>query len=262
MKRYISIFLIISLCFAFAACSVKEKTPQVLETKAPTTAEPAPLIAPEEFSREFKDENGRTVYTVKAQLPQIKGNLSESIAEDINRSVYGIFEDACETAESNIASAAEFMDSRNSENPWSKKFEYDVTLCNSRYLSITVKEYFTMFGVDNVEPAVKGYTFNFASGNLCMLMDFSYENYSYENVKQIIIDNYICNDISTVYYDGAELTEEQRNDIAEIFDTENFYLTADGIGFYFSENVINPLKFGTFVTHYDWDEIAVILKRP
>ncbi len=262
MKRYISIFLIISLCFSFAACSVKEKTPQVSVTEEPTTAEPPPETVTEEYSREFTDENGRVVYTVKAQLPKIIGNVSGNIAEDINRSVYGIFEDACETAESNIANAAKFMDSQNLETPWAKTFEYDINLCSSKYFSITVKEYFTMYGVDNTEPAVKGYTFDVVRGKLSLFMDFAYENHSYESIRQFIIDEFICKDVSAAYYDGAELTEEQRNGILAVFDTENFYLTADGIGFYFSENVIDPLKFGTFVAHYTWEEIAVILKKP
>lgn len=262
MKRYISIFLIISLCFSFAACSAKEETPQVSVTEEPTTVIPPPETVTEEYSREFTDENGRVVYTVKAQLPKIIGNVSESIANDINRSVYGIFEDACETAENNIENAAKFMDSQNLETPWAKTFEYDVNLCSGKYFSFTVKEYFTMYGVDNTEPAVKGYTFDVVRGKLSLFMDFTYENDSYENVRQVIIDEFICRDVSADYYNGAELPEEQRNSVFAGFDAENFYLTDDGIGFYFSENVIDPLKFGTFVAHYTWEEIAVILKRP
>ncbi len=264
MKRYISIFLIISLCFSFAACTVNEKKPDVTVTvtQEATTSVPAPLTQAEEFSKDFTDENGRIVYTVRAQLPKITGNVSEDIAKDINRSVYGIFEDACETAESNIENAANFMDSQNSETPWARSVDYEINLCNDKYFSITAREYFTMFGSDNLEPVKRGYTFDVTRGKLCTLSDFFYEDHSYDSVRQFIIDEFICKDVSAVYCSGAELTEEMRSSVNEVFDTENFYLTDSGIGFYFSENAIDPYLYGTFVAHYTWQEIAVILKRP
>lgn len=265
MKRYISIFLVISLCFSFAACSVNGKNPDVTSTsaaEATTKAAPAFQTETEEFSKDFTDENGRVVYTVKAQLPKITENVPEDIAEDINRSVYGIFENACEDAESNIENAAKFMDSQNHEIPWARSFDYVINLCSDKYFSITVRDYFTMFGSEELEPTQRGYTYDVVRGRLCTLSDFFYENYSYDNVRQIIIDEFICKDVSKVYYDGAELTDEQRSVIYDAVDTENFYLTDSGIGFYFSENAVDPLRYGTFVAHYTWEEIAVVLKRP
>lgn len=265
MKRCISIFLGISLCFSLAACTGKEKTPDVTSTsaaEATTEAVPVPLTEAEEYSKDFTDENGRTVYTVRALLPKITGNVPEDIAKDINRSLCGIFEDACETAEINIDNAAEFMDSQNSGTPWARSFDYEVNLCSDKYFSITVRDYFTMFGSEELEPAMRGYTFDVARGRLCTLTDFFYENYSYDSVRQIIVDEFICKDVSKIYFEGKELTDEMRTAINEVFDTENFYLTDSGIGFYFSENAVNPQYFGTFVAHYEWQEIAVILKRP
>lgn len=265
MKRYISIFLIIALCFSFASCSVKEDTPDITvaaTTEEATTSVPPPLTETEEYSRDFTDENGRVVYTVRAQLPQITGNTEESIAEDINRSVYGIFEDACETAESNVENAAAFMDANNSETPWSRSLEYVINLCTDKYFSITVNDYFTMYGNSEIEPAKRGYTFNVTRGIRCAFSDFTYENRSTEGVKRFIVDEFIGKDVAEVYFDGAELTDEQRSTVYDAVDTENFYLTDSGIGFYFSENAIDPNRFGTFVAHYTWEEIAVILKRP
>ena len=264
MKRYISIFLIISLCFSFASCSVKEDTPETTTatTEEATTSVPPPLTVTEEYSRDFTDENGRVVYTVRAQLPKITGNTEESVAEDINRSVYGIFEDACETAESNVENAAAFMDSNNSSTPWARSIEYVINLCTDKYFSITVNNYFTMYGNSEIEPVKTGYTFNVIRGRRCALRDFAYENHSYEGIKQVLIDEFIGKDVAKVYFDGAELTEEQRTTVYDAVDIENFYLTDSGLGFYFSENAIDLNHFGTFVTHYTWQEIAVILKRP
>ncbi len=265
MKRYISIFLIISLCFSFAACSANEKNPDAVSvsaTEEATAPVPVPQTVTEEHSKDFADESGRVVYTVKAKLPKITGNVPEDIAKDINRSVYGIFEDACETAESNIGNAADFMGSQSLETPWARWFDYEINLCSDRYFSITVKDYFTMFGSDEPEPTLTGYTYDVIRGRLCTVSDFFYEGYSYDNVRQIIIDEFICKDVSLNYCDGAELTDEMLNSVNEVFDAENFYLTDSGIGFYFSENAIDPYRYGTFVAHYTWQEIAVVLKRP
>lgn len=265
MKRYISLFLILSLCFSLAACSVKKESSESdisLSTEEATTSLPKPDIDTAEFSKEFTDENGRVVYTVKANLPKFSGNIPEKITTYLNGFVYGIFEEACATAESNIGNAASFMDAQQLETPWARSFDYDVTFSDGRYLSFTVKDYFTMYGSDNLEPDMIGYTFDIIKGVPCTLLDFSYENYSLSNVSQIIIDEYICDDISIVMYNGAPLTDEQRSTVHGAVNAENFYLTDTGIGFYFSKYAINPNYFGTFVAHYDWDEVAVVLKMP
>ncbi len=263
MKRYISIFLIISLCLSFAACSANGNTPVTSAVREETTR-PAPAFqtAAEEYSKDFTDENGRVVYTVRASLPQITADLPENIADDINRSLYGIFEDACETAESNIKNAAAFMDSQGHEFPWERSFDFEINLCSDRYFSITVRDYFTMFGADEPVPTLIGYTYDVVRGTKCTFSDFFYENHSYDSVKRVIVDEFIGRDIAEVFYDGAELDDEQRSLAYETADTENFYLTDDGIGFYFSKNAFDPEAYGTFVTHYTWEEIAVVLKRP
>ncbi len=264
MKRYISIILIPALCLSFAACSVKNKDKTDLpdiSTEAPTTSLSKPDLDVAEFSKEFTDENGRVVYTVKAKLPKITGNLSEKITEYLNGISYGLFEDACESAESNIKNAAAFMDTQNSQTPWSKVIDYDINLSDGRYFSFTVKDYFSMFGSSEVEPTLTGYVFDIVKGEPCALQDFLYENHSYDNVKQILVDEFICDDVSTVLFNDAPLTDEQRDIVHGVFDAGNFYLTDTGIGFYFSKNSINPNHFGTFVTHYTWGDVAVVLKR-
>lgn len=265
MKRYISIFLILSLCLSLAACSVKKETPGSdgsIITEEATTSLPKPDIETAEFSKEFTDENGRVVYTVKALLPELSGSIPEAIATDINAFVRGIFEDACETAESNIKNAASFMDAQQLETPWARSFDYTINLSDGKYLSFTVNDYFTMYGSDSIEPDMVGYTFDIIRGVPCTLLDFSYENYSLDSVSQIIVDELICDDVSTVMYNGAPLTDEQRSIVHGIVNTENFYLTDTGIGFYFSKYAVNPNHYGTFITHYTWDEAAVVLKRP
>lgn len=265
MKRYISLFLIFSLCLSLAACSVKKDSSELsssLSTEEATTSLPKPDIGNAEFSKEFTDENGRVVYTVKALLPEFSGNIPEEITSYLNSFVYGIFEDACKTAESNIANAASFMDAQQLETPWARSFDYNINLSDGKYLSFTVNDYFTMYGSDNIEPDMFGYTFDIIRGVPCTLLDFSYDNFTLSNVNQIIVDELICDDISTVMHNGAPLTDEQRSAVHGIVNVENFYLTDTGIGFYFSKYAVNPNHYGTFITHYTWDEVAVVLKRP
>ena len=265
MKRYISLVLIFLLCFSLGACSVKNNpagTDNTVPTEEATTSLPKPDIENAEYSKEFTDANGRVVYTVKAQLPNFSGNIPEHVLSYLNGIVYGIFNNACETAESNIENAASFMDAQQLETPWSRSFDYDINFSDGRYLSFTVKDYFTMYGSTNLQPDMTGYTFDIIKGLPCTLLDFSYENYSYDNVRQILIDEFICDDISTVFYNDAPLTDEQRSVVHEVVDTANFYLTDTGIGFYFSKNAINPGHFGTFVAHFTWDEVAVVLRMP
>lgn len=264
MKRYISIILILSLCLSFAACSVKEDKPtseSAASTEVLTTELPKPALSYEEYSEDFTDKNGRVVYTVKANLPKITGNIPQKIAEYLNGVLYGIFEDACENAKSNIENAAAFIDAQNLQTPWSKTIEYDINLSDGQYFSFTVKDYFSMFGNSEVEPTLTGYTFDIVNGVPCTIHDFTYENYSLDNIKQILVDEFICDDVSNVLFNGATLTDEQKEIVLGVFDVGNFYLTDNGIGFYFSKNSINPSHFGTFITHFTWDEVAVVLKR-
>lgn len=265
MKRYICLVLILSLCLSLASCSVKKDSSELnasLATEEVSTSLPKPDFDTAEFSKEFMDENGRVVYTVKAKLPKFSGNIPENINTYLNGFVYGIFEDACETAESNIANAASFMDAQHLENPWARSFDYDINFCDGKYLSFTVKDYFTMYNSENLEPDMHGYTFDIIKGVPCTLLDFSYENYSFENVAQILVDEFICDDVSNVFYNGAPLTDEQREIVHSVVNPENFYLTDTGIGFYFSKSSINPSHYGTFISNYTWDEVAVVLKMP
>lgn len=263
MKRYISFFLILSLCFSFAACSVKEDSPEINQPpQTVTTTVPKPIIEAAEHSKEFTDENGRVVYTLKAFLPQITGNTAENIASYINKFSYGLFEDACEFAQSNIENAANFMDSQGNGKPWSRTLDFDVSYSDGRFLSIVVKDYFSMFGSEEIEPTLTGYTFDIISGMPCTLLDFTYENYSISEIERVVEEAFLFETVSDYFFNGTPLTDEQKQTVRDVFDPSNFYLNDRGVVFYFSGYEINPSHYGTFNVDYTWDEIAVILKMP
>lgn len=261
MKRFISIFLIAALCLSFASCSAREKPDSTETVTDVTTTLPAPVIDSAEHSKEFRDENGRVVYTVDVIIPQITEYESDGFMNYINKLSLEIFDEACEKAESNIENAAKFMDSRGSSTPWSKKIDFDVSFSNGRYLSLIIKEYFSTLG-EEVEPSLKSSTFDVVNGVPCTLFDFAREVFSPEEVTRIIVDNYICKDVSFLFFGGQELTEEKKQLVHDIFDSESFYLTSDGIGFYLSRYAIDPSLTGVFTCHYTWSEIAEVLKMP
>ncbi|MBQ2842544.1 MAG: hypothetical protein IJE72_05865 [Clostridia bacterium] len=262
MKRFICIFMIFALCFSFASCSLNDKAPDSTETSAEvTTTLPAPVIASSEHSKEFKDENGRVVYTVDVVIPQITDFESEAIKDYINEYSLEIFNEACEKAESNFENAARFMDSRGSNTPWSRKIDFEVSFSNGRYLSFIIKEYFSMHG-DETEPSLKSSTFDVVNGVPCTLFDFGLDVFSANEVMQIIADNYLAPNVSSLFYGGSELTEEQKQLVRDTFDSENFYLTSDGISFYMSKYIFDPMLTGFFTCNFTWSEIAEVLKMP
>lgn len=262
MKRFISLFLIFALCLSFASCSAKKDSPDSAESGTEiTTLPPPPVIDSAEHSKEFKDENGRVVYTVDVKIPQITEYERENFANYINKLSLEIFNEACEKAESNLESAARFMDARNTDTPWARKIDFEVSLSSERYLSIIIKEYFSTLG-EEVEPSLKTLTFDVVNGVPCTLYDFALEVFTPEEVNRIIVDNYICDDVSEFFFGGQELNDEVRQIVHDIFDPESFYLTSDGIGFYLSKYAINPLLTGAFTCEYTWSEIAEILKMP
>ncbi|MBQ2974780.1 MAG: DUF3298 domain-containing protein [Clostridia bacterium] len=264
MKRYISFFMILSLCFSFAACSVKDDSSEVSHQppQTVTTTVPKPIIEAAEHSRDFTDENGRVVYTLKAFLPQITGNAAENTASYINKFSYGLFEEACEFALSNIENAANFMDSQGNGKPWSRMLDFDISYSDGRFLSIVVKDYFSMFGSEEIEPTLTGYTFDIISGMPCTILDFTYENYSINEIERVVEEDFLFETVSDYFFNGTPLTDEQKQTVRDVFDTSNFYLIENGIMFYFSGYEISPMHHGTFTVDYTWDEIALILKMP
>ncbi len=260
MKKIISIFMIFILCFSFAACTAKDKTPSAepTETTAETTL-PPPVIDKIQHSKEFKDENGRVVFTVEVVLPEVIENATESFMEYINGESETYFNEACEYAEKNLENAALFMDSNNSDKPWSKKIDFDITYSSGSYLCLLIKDYFSMLGGEN-EPALRTDCYDILNERPCSLFDFKLEENSRERTTEIIVESLICPRISAEIFGGEELTEEQKKLIHEIYSPSDFYLTADGIGFYLSRYAVDTNLTGTFTCEYKWNEVAFVLK--
>ncbi len=263
MKRYLSFAMILIFCFSFASCSTKKpQAPVNTTTAAPAAASTRqmPLFETVKHSKEFKDENGRVVFTVNASIPEIVSYDNAASVGAVNIQSLEKFEAACDFAESNIEAAANFMDSNNTP-PWSKKIDFEISFSNGHYVSIVFSEEFSMYGKET-EPTFSSLTFDILTGNQCSLFDFTTNNYSDKEAVNIIIDNHLCSDISEKFYYNQELTDEQRELVHNDFLTENFYLTSNGIGFILSNYRFDATKGGDFVCDYSWNELSGILKLP
>lgn len=260
MKRFISLMLAFMLLFSLAACSSDEIQPETTETeKEVETTLPLPVFDSYKESKEFKDENGRVVYTVAANIPRIIKNTDEAFAEYVNNYFLGIFNDACEFAEKNISNAAAFMDSNSSSSPWSKRIDFEVKFSDGSYVSFIINEYFSMLG-EEVEPSVKSVTFDISNGEPLTLLDLAHEDYSIADVEKLVEEKFILPKIVFYFFNGSKPNEEQYQLVHDAFNAENFYLTDDGISFYISEYIINPQRSGTFICDFSWEDVEPFLK--
>lgn len=263
MKRYLGFAMILIFCFSFASCSAKNpQAPVNIITAAPVVASirQMPLFETVNHSKEFKDENGRVVFTVNASIPEIVSYDNMASVGTVNIQSLDKFEAACDFAENNIEAAANFMDSNNTP-PWSKKIDFEISFSNGHYVSIVFSEEFSMYGKET-EPTFSSLTFDVLTGTQCSLFDFVTNNYSNKETVNIIIDNHLCHDISEKFFYGQELTDEQQELVHKIFLTENFFLTSNGVSFILNNYWFDAAKNGDFVCSYSWNELSAILKLP
>ena len=139
MKRVLSIVMMIAILFSFASCRnindvYEETTTAVQETLPP------PVVKEKKQTKEFKDENGRTVYVVDVVLPEISENIEPRMIDYVNRVINKFFEDACVQAELNVESASSFMDSYNSDKPWKRTTSFEATRVSGYFVCFLIKE--------------------------------------------------------------------------------------------------------------------------
>lgn len=252
MKRTLSILLIFAMIFSFAACSGKNN--------GETTA-PPPVVEESAHSREFKDASGKTVFTVDVMLPQITENCDEKVMEYINAEALKIFEDACEFAESNIENASNFMASQNSSSPWTKKVTFETTLLNSRYACFIVKDAFSYFGGET-EPVRTTKCFDIQKGAPCTLTDFTTYPDDPELGFETFLSDVLAPALPTRFHNPEYITDEVLGRLDEILNYSDFYLTENGIGFYFDKSRVHEYLSGTYKITFTWDEINFVYDLP
>lgn len=246
MKKFLAILLIFAMIFSLAACSGKG---------GETTTAPPPVVEETSNSKEFKNSEGTTVFTVDVAFPQITENCDEKVKAYINNLCVELFDDACEFAESNIENATEFMKSTGSTEPWTKVITFETTLLDNRYACFIVKDAFSLAGGVGT-PTWSTKCFDIQTGALCSLVDFTTYPDDPEFGFESFIQDVFKPKFETDFIAPEYITEEVLERLGEIIDSENFFLTENGIGFYFDKVNVDEYLSGMTSLKFTWDELS------
>lgn len=226
-----------------------------------TTAEP-PVVKENKQSKKFKDENGKTVYVVEVVLPEITENCEQHVADFINKVTNDIFEEACTDAEMNVKSASNFMSSSGSKTPWSCEIDFETTYLSSRYVCFLIKEKISYFGVENTEPSYETRCFNVQTGEQCTVWDFAADPTLEEEITAFITDYMREKAPYDFHPDYAGLNQQQAAKIDEAFDINLFYITEEGMGFYFERRLVDSAFPGVYRRVIPWAELMNYFVSP
>ncbi len=240
MKRIFSIFLIVLSLLAFASCSNNGKG------KSETTTYAVPVIEESTYSKEFKDDSGRVVFTVDVTVPQITDKCDPKVMEYINGEALAIFNKACEFAQSNLENA-----SKNSK-PWSKKITFETTLLDNRYACFIVND---VFSVNGDTPTLSTLCFDIRKGIPCTLADFCVNPDSPESCFEFFLTDTLSKVLQDRFHVSAYITDDVLARLDEIVDPANFYLTEKGMGFYFDKSLVDERLSGNFRITFPWAEL-------
>lgn len=268
MKRLLSIFLIFTLLFALASCTniedwEKQKAEQsAAQTEITATTGKPPVVKKNKQSKKFKDENGKTVYVVEVVLPEISKNCEEHVAEFINKVTNNVFEEACTDAEMNVQSASSSMKSSGSKTPWSCEIDFETTYLSGSYVCFLIEEKLSYFGVEDTEPTYETICFNVQTGAQCSALDFAPDPSLEEEITAFLADYMMENAPYDFYPEYAGITQEQVAKIGEVFDINSFYITEEGMGFYFERRLVSDAFPGVYRRVIPWDELASYFVSP
>lgn len=263
LKRIFSIALIFAILFSFAACRNIDELNKEATTAVPTTTVAPPVVNEKKQMKEFRDENGRTVYVVDVVLPEISENLEQSVIDYVNGVTNKFFEDACVQAEKNIVSAAKFMDENNSDKPWKKTISFEATYISGYFVSFLISESMSFYGSSNNTPSVYAKCFHVQEGNPLNAAYFTDSPDAPEIALGNIADLLRSKAKTDFYGEQFELNEIKLAAFDEAVSVENFYLTENGMGFYVSRSAIDPYEnSGIYKEEFTWDELSGLFNKP
>ena len=259
MKKAVSILLLIALLFSFAACGKKVNGENLTTTE---TTVPPPVIEKQSHSKEFKNDEGKTVFTVDVEVPRITGNCDESVMKYINTLSLEMFDDACDFAESNLENAEKFMASSGSDSPWSKKITVETTYADSRFVCFLMKEYFSIGG-DAGEPVWSSRCFDIKREQVCTLFDFMVDTDNPASGYEILLNDILIPAVRKDFEDTATAIDETAYErFDQIFSSESFYLTEKGFVIFTPKNRLNPSLSGTYSHEFSWREVDFCISMP
>lgn len=253
MKRITSLLLIFALIFSLVSCSDKDGEETVNDLP--------PVIEETVHSKEFKDESGKTVIKVKVTLPQITDNCDEKVKDYINKIALDIYNDACEFGESNIENASNFMKSMGSDKPWAKTITFETTHLSSRYACFILKDSLSYFDSE-AEPAWSTFCIDVKTGAECNLSDFATIPEDDESCFEAFLNDVLAPVLPDKFINPEFINDEVLERLDEIVSPDSFYLTDDGMGFYFDKNRVHEYLSGTYKISFTWSELVSVYELP
>lgn len=259
MKKFLSIFLVFVLLFCFASCKTKKDTNAFSTT---TTIAP-PVIKEQSHHKDFTDENGRIVYVVDVVIPEISEYENSAVKDYLNKVSFEIFEEACKKAGNNIKNAANSMDYLETDKPWKNHIAFETTYSDGRFTCFLIKDSLSYSGGVG-EPAYITKCFDLAQGAPCSALQFAVADFSEEDYQSMLVDGLIKPMAMQNFYPNnpSAMTEETLGAFNENFSVSNFYLTENGMAFYFNKSTVDPSLTGVYVCEFDWAQLSAIFASP
>lgn len=252
MKRLISLILVFSMLFALASCSKLNTVEITYESETTTTTLPPPDVKKSKHHKKFKDEKGRVVFTVDVVLPELSQNGEQRILDYINGVTTEVFEEACKFAENNIKNASNHID--RGGKPWSTEITFEPTYLSGRFVCFIIKNSFSVDG-DHSNPTYSTKCFDVEKGKPCTPLYFAIDPANELEALDHIIGIIQERTPYEFYPEGGAFSPQQVELLRSEFRPENFYITENGMGFYYVRYTFDPSMDGMYQIELSWEEL-------
>ena len=239
MKKVLCIFLILATLLSFASCKGGNSENE-------TTTYAVPVIEESTYSKDFKDESGRVVFTVDVNVPKIVDKCDPKVAEYVNGVALDIFNEACEFAQSNIENASK------DAKPWAKTITFETTLLDNHYACFLIND---VFSVNGDIPVLSTLCFDIRKGTPCTLLDFAVNPDDPKSCFDFFLEDTLAKVLPARFHVSSYITDEVLARLDEIVFPDNFYLTEKGMGFYLDKSHVDDRLSGNFKITFSWVEL-------
>ena len=248
MKKILSLILIFAALFSFASCKGNGNGG---DTKTTTYA--VPVIKESSYSKEFTDESGRVVFTIDVVVPEITGKCDPKVADYLNGIALDIFNNACKFAESNLEEA-----SKNTK-PWSKKVTFETTFLDNHYACFLISD---VFSVNGDIPTLSTLCYDIRKGQPRDIWDFAVNQDDPQSCFDFFVSDTVSKVLQKRFHVSSYITDEVLDRLDQIMSPDNFYLTEDGMGFYFDKALVDYRLSGNFKMKFTWTELTSYFAIP
>lgn len=250
MKKILCAFLALIFIFSFAGCS---------DSGRQNIKNDAPKISDMKLNEKYKSKDGTISFMIKGRVPEIGKGCDEFIASLINRIIGEYVDEFKAFAESNAENARNFMEMNNSENPWMRTFDYEVTYADSNIVCLLIKNGMTLDG-GNPSVSYKTFCFELKDGRGLSAVDFSVES---EEPLREDMTRFVLNDLNEKFYGSSEkLSAEQAEKVSSLIDFWNYYIDEENVYFYFPKAGIDSSLSGYYICTLPHEKVFNYFVKP